>query len=61
MTPFEAIYGRRCITPLNWSEPGERWFFGLDMVKEAEEKVQIIQANMKAAQSHQKSYADKRH
>ncbi|WVZ84767.1 hypothetical protein U9M48_031757 [Paspalum notatum var. saurae] len=24
MDPFEALYGRRCRTPLNWSEPGER-------------------------------------
>jgi hypothetical protein len=24
MTPFEALYGRRCRTPLNWSHPGER-------------------------------------
>ena len=36
MAPFEALYGRRCKTPLNWSEPEERWFFGLDIVKEAE-------------------------
>lgn len=60
MAPFEALYGRRCRTPLNWSEPGERWYFGVDIVKEAEEKVRLIQANMKAAQSRQKSYADKR-
>jgi transposase InsO family protein len=51
MAPFEALFGRRCRTPLNWSEPGERWFFGTDVVREAEEKVQFIQANMKAAQS----------
>jgi hypothetical protein len=60
MAPFEALYGRRCRTPLHWSEPRERWFFGVDLVKEAEEKVRLIQANMKAAQSRQKSYADKR-
>jgi hypothetical protein len=29
MAPFEALYGRHCPTPLNWSEPGERWFLGL--------------------------------
>jgi transposase InsO family protein len=40
MAPFEALYGRRCHTPLNWSKPGERWFFRPDMVKEMEEKVQ---------------------
>jgi len=35
--------------PLNWSEPRERWLFGLDLVKETEEKVRCIQAIMKAA------------
>jgi hypothetical protein len=40
MAPFEALYGRQCRTPLNWSEPGERWFFRPDIVKEMEEKFQ---------------------
>jgi hypothetical protein len=39
MAPFEALYGRRCRTPLNWSEPGERWFFRPDWVKGTEERV----------------------
>jgi len=60
MTPFEALYGRRCRTPLNWSEAGERTIFGPDMVQEAEEQVRLIQANLKIAQFRQKSYADKR-
>jgi hypothetical protein len=60
MAPFEALYGRRCRTPLNWSEPGERYFFRPDMVKETEEKVQKIIHNMKKAQARQKGYADKR-
>jgi hypothetical protein len=60
MAPFEALYGRRCRTPLNWSEPGERCFFRPDMVKEAEEKVRRIIHNLKEAQARQKSYADKR-
>jgi hypothetical protein len=60
MAPFEALYGRRCHTPLNWSEPGKRGFFRLDMVKETEEKVQRIIHNFKEAQARQKSYADKR-
>jgi hypothetical protein len=51
MAPFEALYGHRCRTPLNWSEPRERWFFGVDLVKEIEEKVRQIQNNMKVAQS----------
>jgi len=60
MAPFEAFYGRRCRTPLNWVEPGERRYYGIDFVNEAEKKVQIIQQHMQAAQSRQKSYADKR-
>jgi hypothetical protein len=51
MAPFEALYGRRCRTPLNWSEPGERNFFRPDMVKETEEKVQRIIHNLKEVQA----------
>jgi hypothetical protein len=51
MAPFEALYGRRCRTPLSWSETGERQIFGQDLVTEAEDKVKLIQANLKAAQS----------
>jgi hypothetical protein len=57
MAPFEALYGR---TPLNWSETGERQIFGPDLVTEAEDKVKLIQANLKAIQSRQKNYADQR-
>jgi hypothetical protein len=60
MAPFKALYGRRCRTPLNWSEPGESYFFRPNMVKETEEKVQRIIHNLKKAQARQKSYADKR-
>ena len=60
MAPFEALYGRRCRTPLSWSQAGERKIFGPGLVSEAEEKVKVIQANLKIAQSRQKSYADKR-
>jgi hypothetical protein len=60
MAPFEALYGHRCRTPLSWSETGERKIFGPDLVIEAEDKVNIIQSNLKTAQSRQKSYADKR-
>jgi hypothetical protein len=60
MAPFEALYGRRCRTPVNWSEAGERNVFGPEMVSEAEEQVRFIQENLKIAQSRQKSYADKK-
>ena len=60
MALFEAFYGRWCRTPLCWSQVGERAIFGLDLVIEAEEKVRVIQANLKSAQSRQKTYFDKR-
>jgi hypothetical protein len=47
MAPFDALYGRRCRTPLNWSETGEGTLFSPDVVKDAEEKVQVIRENLK--------------
>ncbi|WVZ75961.1 hypothetical protein U9M48_023973 [Paspalum notatum var. saurae] len=51
MAPFEALYGRRCRTPLNWSELGERVTFSPDLVTQAEEQVKFIHSNLKRAQS----------
>ena len=51
MQPFEALYGKKCRTPLNWVEPEERRYYGINFVIEAEEQVCIIQQHMKAAQS----------
>ncbi|WVZ80699.1 hypothetical protein U9M48_028156 [Paspalum notatum var. saurae] len=52
--------GRRCRTPLNWSEPEERVTFGPVLVTQAEEQVKLIHSHLKRAQSRQKSYSDKR-
>jgi hypothetical protein len=60
MSPFEALYGCLYRTPLSWSESSERVIFGPDIVTELEEKVKKIQANILAAQSCQKSYANRR-
>jgi hypothetical protein len=59
MALFDALYRRRCRTPLNWSEAGERTLFGPDLVKDAEERVQVIRENLKMAQMWQKCYHDK--
>ncbi|XP_071685421.1 uncharacterized protein [Lolium perenne] len=58
MAPFEALYGKKCTTPLLWSGIGERSLFGLDLIKDAEEKVRLIRDRLKIAQSRQKSYAN---
>src|SRR4051812_9329658 len=59
--PFEVLYGRKCRTPLNWSETGERQLFGPDVIQEAEDKVRVIREHLKASQSRQKAYYDKKH
>nr|CAD1837566.1 unnamed protein product [Ananas comosus var. bracteatus] len=60
MAPFEALYGRKCRSPLYWSEVGERLALGPDVLQEAEDKVRIARERLLIAQSRQKSYADKR-
>jgi hypothetical protein len=60
MSPFEALYGRKCRTPLYWDQTGERQFFGPKIIQEAEEQVQMIRGTLRTAQSRQKSYADTR-
>jgi hypothetical protein len=60
MSHFEALYGRKCITPLYWDQTGERQFFGPELIQEAEEQVRIIRENLRVAQTRQKSYADNR-
>ena len=59
MAPFEALYGKKCRTPLNWVEVGDHGYSGLEFIKEAREQVTIIRSHLRAAQSRQKSYVDK--
>jgi hypothetical protein len=61
MTPFKALYGRLCCTPVNWIKPGERTIFSPKLVIEAEGIVHRIQSNLKAVKTQQESYANKRH
>jgi hypothetical protein len=60
MSPFEALYGRKCRTPLYWDQTGGRHFFGPELIQDAEEQVCIITENLGVAQTRQKSYADNR-
>ena len=60
MAPHEALYGRRCRTPLCWDENDEQRLVGPEMIEETANTVQLIQARMKAAQDRQKSYADRK-
>ncbi|WMV37690.1 hypothetical protein MTR67_031075 [Solanum verrucosum] len=60
MTPFEALYGRRCMSPIVWFEVGKVTLIGTELVHEAMEKVRLIRERLKMAQSRQKSYANVR-
>ena len=39
MTPFEALYGRRCRSHVGWFDVGESSILGLEIINEAVEKV----------------------
>nr|GEY83595.1 putative reverse transcriptase domain-containing protein [Tanacetum cinerariifolium] len=58
--PFEALYGRKCRSPVIWTEIGESQLIGPEIVQETTEKIFQIKERLKTARSHQKSYADKR-
>ena len=63
MAPYEALYGRKCQTPLYWNEVSERKIIAVENVpwiEDAYEKVKVIRQRIQTAQSRQKSYADNR-
>ncbi|KAD3336153.1 hypothetical protein E3N88_31672 [Mikania micrantha] len=60
MPPYEALYGRRCRTPVCWGGVGQKEVGSKAAVLDLTEKLQLVKARMKAAQDRQKSYADKR-
>jgi hypothetical protein len=48
MSPFEALYGRKCNTPISWDNPADRAVVGPELLKEMEEKMLKIKQNLKA-------------
>ncbi|GJV51408.1 putative reverse transcriptase domain-containing protein [Tanacetum coccineum] len=56
--PFEALYGRKCRSPVCWTEVGEAQILGPELIQETTEKIIQIKQRMKAARDRQKSYAD---
>ena len=58
MAPYEALYGRKCKSPLYWAEIGERELTGPEIIQDAAEKVALIKRRLETAASRQKSYAD---
>ncbi|KAI3819010.1 hypothetical protein L1987_12832 [Smallanthus sonchifolius] len=60
MAPFEALYGRKCRSPICWNEIGEAQITGPELIQETTDKIFLIRDNIRVARSRQKSYADKR-
>nr|GEU92981.1 putative reverse transcriptase domain-containing protein [Tanacetum cinerariifolium] len=58
--PFEALYGRKCRSPVLWAEIGESSLIGPELVQETTDKVVLIKEKLKAARDRQKSYANNR-
>jgi hypothetical protein len=59
MRPFEALYGRKCDTPVSWDNPIDRVVLGPELLKDMEDQVVKINKNLKAPQNRQKVYANK--
>jgi hypothetical protein len=59
MSPFEALYGRKCNTLVSWDNPTHRPVVGPYLLREMEEQMIKIKQNLKAAQDKKKNYPDK--
>nr|GEW79882.1 hypothetical protein [Tanacetum cinerariifolium] len=57
---FEALYGRKCRSPIMLVEIGEGQLIGHEFMPETTKKILQIKDRLKAARDRQKSYADKR-
>jgi hypothetical protein len=54
MAPYEALYGRKCRTPVCWNEVGERKLLGPDIIQQTEETIRLIRERLQTAQNRQK-------
>nr|GFB18917.1 putative reverse transcriptase domain-containing protein [Tanacetum cinerariifolium] len=57
-SPFKALYGRKCRSPVCWNEVGKFHLTGPEIVQETTEKIVQIKQRIQAARDRQKSYAD---
>nr|GEV52783.1 putative reverse transcriptase domain-containing protein [Tanacetum cinerariifolium] len=58
--PFEALYGRKCRSPVIWEAVGESQLIRPEIVQETAKKIMQIKERLNTARDRQKSYADKR-
>ncbi|MCO5576140.1 hypothetical protein L7F22_029948 [Adiantum nelumboides] len=58
MSPFKALYGHECVSPLNFSDPTIRVEATKKMLEEMGEQTKAIRQDIQAAKDRQKHYAD---
>nr|GEZ85012.1 putative reverse transcriptase domain-containing protein [Tanacetum cinerariifolium] len=56
--PFEALYGRKCRSPVCWAEVGDAQLTGPEIIHETTKKIVQIKSRIQAARDQQRSYAD---
>lgn len=58
MAPYEALYGRKCRSPICWEEVGERKIYGPELVEQTKQSIETIKKRLTAAQDRQRKYAN---
>ncbi|GJY48943.1 putative reverse transcriptase domain-containing protein [Tanacetum coccineum] len=58
--PYEALYGRKCRSPVCWSEVGDSQLTGPELIRDTTKKIVQIKNHLLTVRSRQKSYADRR-
>ncbi|GKA43898.1 gypsy type transposase [Tanacetum coccineum] len=58
--PYEALYGRKCRSPVCWAEVGEAQLTSPELIQGTTKKIVLIKQRMQAAQDRQKSYYDRK-
>ncbi|GJV44390.1 putative reverse transcriptase domain-containing protein [Tanacetum coccineum] len=56
--PFEALYGRKCRSPVCWAEVGDVQLTGPEIIHETTKKIVQIRQRLQAARDRQRSYAN---
>jgi hypothetical protein len=60
MAPYEALYSRKCRTPLYWEEVEDKKLYDVELIQVTIEKVKIIKDQIKAVQDRQNKFIDAR-
>jgi hypothetical protein len=60
MSPFEVLYGMKCIFPVSWDSPMDKITPGPELLKEMKHAMVKIMKNLKVSQDIQKSYAGRK-